>query len=447
MAYLLLSRDADGLLRLLSESSFPSRQEALVELSTITGTPEFHSWSSEVFLVDLDAATPVLLVRPAASLPMSEIEISALEPSAVAVAAGEPAPLDYAQADYARADAGLAEAPDDEESAGASSAAAFLADVGTTPVGDAAIADAIVESASEPTPPASIGYGRPAREASGDELRAALRRSAAQMQDEGVAVPEAAAAPVGEAPSTAPADQSTPLPAEKPAARPVWPMVFGAAPAAPPTATAAPPAPATEPVGELEPAPVSAEAAQEPATVWQPEASPEPLPGEEAVAAESEPAPEPEAAPDFESETIPDQTGVSSASFAGDAAGEQRSVPTPWPWDVVAPEAAEPESAAAPAEESAEELPTVPAGSQPAEVEGSTPPSVTEGTSDFILDLDQPASGEPVLVVEPAAPLPEVETPLSTALDAYVCDDCAYAETCPNKDQRLPKECGSFQWR
>lgn len=29
----------------------------------------------------------------------------------------------------------------------------------------------------------------------------------------------------------------------------------------------------------------------------------------------------------------------------------------------------------------------------------------------------------------------------------YSCDDCVYVETCPNKDQRLPKDCGSFQWK
>ena len=32
-------------------------------------------------------------------------------------------------------------------------------------------------------------------------------------------------------------------------------------------------------------------------------------------------------------------------------------------------------------------------------------------------------------------------------MDEYVCEDCVYVETCPNKDQRLPKDCVSFQWK
>jgi hypothetical protein len=35
----------------------------------------------------------------------------------------------------------------------------------------------------------------------------------------------------------------------------------------------------------------------------------------------------------------------------------------------------------------------------------------------------------------------------SGSMDDYVCDDCVYVSTCPNKDQRLPKDCGSFQWK
>ena len=33
------------------------------------------------------------------------------------------------------------------------------------------------------------------------------------------------------------------------------------------------------------------------------------------------------------------------------------------------------------------------------------------------------------------------------SMESYVCDDCVYVGTCPNKDQRLPKDCGSFQWK
>ena len=32
-------------------------------------------------------------------------------------------------------------------------------------------------------------------------------------------------------------------------------------------------------------------------------------------------------------------------------------------------------------------------------------------------------------------------------LSSYTCEDCVYVETCPNRDQRLPKDCVSFQWK
>jgi hypothetical protein len=32
-------------------------------------------------------------------------------------------------------------------------------------------------------------------------------------------------------------------------------------------------------------------------------------------------------------------------------------------------------------------------------------------------------------------------------MNKYTCDDCVYANTCPNKDQKAPAECGSFQWK
>jgi hypothetical protein len=52
-----------------------------------------------------------------------------------------------------------------------------------------------------------------------------------------------------------------------------------------------------------------------------------------------------------------------------------------------------------------------------------------------------PSDGEPA-----SAPMVE-SAPESVSMDSYVCDDCVYVATCPNKDQRLPKDCGSFQWK
>ena len=71
---------------------------------------------------------------------------------------------------------------------------------------------------------------------------------------------------------------------------------------------------------------------------------------------------------------------------------------------------------------------------EPASVDSATT-DADSNLSDFILDLGT-APAE-----EDAAPIPS-----STESDD-TCADCVYDETCPNKDQRLPKDCGSFQWR
>ena len=60
------------------------------------------------------------------------------------------------------------------------------------------------------------------------------------------------------------------------------------------------------------------------------------------------------------------------------------------------------------------------------------------GGSDFIV-LESPSADETVAVPEAGAEV----SPLS----AYTCDDCVYVDTCPNKDERRPEDCGSFQWK
>jgi pilus assembly protein FimV len=57
-----------------------------------------------------------------------------------------------------------------------------------------------------------------------------------------------------------------------------------------------------------------------------------------------------------------------------------------------------------------------------------------------------PGSSEPV-DPEPDAPAGYESVADSASMDSYVCDDCVYVDTCPNKDQRVPKDCGSFQWK
>ncbi len=56
----------------------------------------------------------------------------------------------------------------------------------------------------------------------------------------------------------------------------------------------------------------------------------------------------------------------------------------------------------------------------------------------------EPTTGEPVgsgsdFVDLPAVPVDPIES--------MTCDDCVYTDTCPNKGQRDPASCGSFQWK
>ncbi len=40
-----------------------------------------------------------------------------------------------------------------------------------------------------------------------------------------------------------------------------------------------------------------------------------------------------------------------------------------------------------------------------------------------------------------------VYEPGALNMNEYTCDDCVYANTCPNHGQKRPAECGSFQWK
>lgn len=339
MAYILITRDPHGSLRLLADSAFDSRQDALSELSRVTGSSSFTEWDSEVFLVDLAAATPVLLVRPAAALPMSEVV-----ESAQVLAADDPAILQETEVDTDDADARLAE-------------------MEVLPVDDAAIADAIVEQSGGNEEVAPSASALPMREATGDELRAALRRTAEQMQSESVEVPDIVEIS-GEGTAGEQTQGETP-PIVTPAVGTVpWPWDAAVGDTSPPDGAVA-----DVPIDE--------------------------------VAASAEPAAE------LVKAQSPLSTDATETSSEEDGSG------------FGAPTA----GAAAP------------------------PTTLSEAASDFILDLDQPASSQPLDGNPDGASLLRAVEPDVPSPDEYRCGDCAYVETCPNKDQRLPKDCGSFQWR
>jgi len=105
------------------------------------------------------------------------------------------------------------------------------------------------------------------------------------------------------------------------------------------------------------------------------------------------------------------------------------------------------DSARAPVEDAAAQADAAPdiedTQTAPAETEierpAETPAAEEESPS------NEPAN-TPTADTEPApdeAPGSETVSPLQD----YTCEDCVYVDTCPNRDVRLPKDCGSFQWR
>ena len=80
-------------------------------------------------------------------------------------------------------------------------------------------------------------------------------------------------------------------------------------------------------------------------------------------------------------------------------------------------------------------------------VDYKAPEVTAEGAGVASLDAAVPAETE--VAEAPAEPVaqPQAEPTPTSPLTEYTCEDCVYVATCPNRDQRLPKDCGSFQWR
>ena len=461
MAFFLLGRTEDGTLSLLSHASFSTRQDALAELSRITGRSSFDRWSEDVLLLDLDAATPVLLVRPTfAPQPEPETE-----------------PLSQAET------AGVVEAEP---------VVAGWADPRTEPVGDPAIADMIVEEAAGEMPgyvetvesSAPVESDQSEEEPAPEEmlsLRDALARTAVQMESTGVVATQS----VGPAESTGQSPEE-PAPDQAPTGEMPEEPVSESAYSVPEDGESAQDAP----VGEVEFA----------ATVTEPQTVPDPEPivshevtawPWDIAAAETEPATM--ALPHVErayvttplEEPALDDGSILRGSIDDDMFAAARPVILGAYPEVVstAPETvpAVPETVPAVPESVADTV-TEPMGTvdalltipltdsepaidlsdfelvSPAKLEpavSAQPPDPDLGAqadpsdgaadeiSDFILDLDA------VTIVPPEDEEASVMTsePTVSPRPEYMCVDCVYVETCPNKDQRLPSDCGTFQWR
>jgi hypothetical protein len=431
MPFFLLGRGSQGDARLLTTELLATRQDAMAELSKLTADPFFSDWDSDVFVMDLDAGIPVLLVRPSvahAVIAVEPVDLSApaveepadvvvveeillvetVEPAAMVsepevplVAeeiAPEPGPsvhepVEPAEPDDETAVATLADeaaiaavidtfTPEAQSASAVESqsvpviedliVAADGGEVAPTepelePVEDGAIADAVTETALEPTP---LDEAPDAVYG----LKDALQRTTEHMESAGIMAPESIAAePVGEAEVEA-------------GAVPSWPWD---------TATAE---------GEPEAAEQGAE-------------------NDVAFVLHALEEPSDDDAPMLRVSADDDDVAASRPVILGAYGDEPQAAREPMSVDV--PEVAD----AGPAE-------ILVAADAPE----AAAPTAADDISDFILDL------------ESVRTVPEVETVATSGQDdaasaEYVCSDCVYDETCPNKDQRLPKDCGSFQWK
>lgn len=481
MSFFLLGKGSDDDLWLLSPNAFESRQAALGELSRLTAEPGFTHWDAEVFVMELDKGTPVLLVRPAEVAAVSEEPSTALELESIdikvdaipeplepvvaetpepdevpdettrvgvaahevdeRVAVDEPAEVDafvaidesvedesiavdellieadevdvvelgieaelpaHDTGDEAADDAALAaviedlHAEDDvvpaESDADESEVSGPAPDVVVAePDADAVVVEAdevpLVETHEAPVvEPVDAVWAEGLdlmQEDATPSLRDALKRTAAHMESEGIVAPE----------SVGPAEESVDAPATPAAEEPVD---------APIVSSAEEPAAAWPWDTAAADSGFSLDAIEEPAREATPLVT---AAGDDETVAASRPvilgtyaeAPSP---------------GIPEVGFA---------IPLVDPAAFAEPMSAPTDAAEPPVE------PVLPDAGTPVPEPAAEAPAAPD-TSDFILDL------------EPVQTLPVQDSNMT-------CEDCVYVRTCPNRDQRDPKSCGSFQWK
>ena len=425
MAFFLLGRIGDTL-NLLCPDTFATRQDALAALSRVTAEPGFDLWDAEVLLVDTDSGTPVLLVRPnpvapvvvAQPAPAEELEIVVVDeldevPEESEVAEEEPAAQDE-----------VAEEPVAEESADADNAIvdedAGAHEVTLPAVEDAAIADAIVEE-----------YEEAAEQDAASALKDALTRTAAQMEAEGIVAPESigSAESESEAPAESEPDAEVLSEAEtEPAADSAWPWDVAEAPAS---------EPAVSPeiafvLSELEEPSLDDGSILRGAIDDETFAVARPvIMGSYADASDAGTVADDEVVVEPMGIAAAEVVAAPSTGFAIPVVGDAMDI------FEIEPVQAEATVSIGDAGSIGEAEPSVEVAARDLSVEEMD----SRDISDFILDLG--ALPDDVSVASAAAaPVAPDEVVIE-----YTCDDCIYEDTCPNRDQRLPKDCGSFQWR
>jgi len=433
MAFFLLGRTGDGTLALLSDASFATRQDALTELSRITGDASFVRWDEDVLLFDLDTATPVLLVRPSvAATPQPEAEPLADEETAGVVeaetiepvwadtphdAVGDPAIADMI---VMEADEGLTGSHEPAEPVSLRDAlkrtAVHMESTGIVATKSVGPAELVGESAEEEQPASAAEIELAADFGSESVLETENDEGAlAEPEIEEAAVVDDAELPqpavVAEAPQE---EEATP--------RDLAPWPWDTAPGEPESVAPSPSADAAAFV---------VDALEEPAlddgSILRGSIDDESFAAARPVILGSYSGQEVASSPTGESISEPMGVGgpVSDTMIT-----DSEPVIDLSDFEIVSPGAEEIGSAA----------------EAPAPVPEVVPALVNQSgdeISDFILDLESVTAVPEDVEPEPVVAADETLSPLSE----YTCMDCVYVETCPNKDQRLPKDCGSFQWR
>jgi len=424
MPFLLLLRDQNDDVRLLSSAPSASRQEALAVLGRITSTTGFDAWDSDVLLLDLDTAVPVLLVRSSDS----------------------PAPI----------------GPD---AAGALSGALSVGvepEVESEPEIAPELLEAFTSSETTGVPIAAVApdtsYSQAASPFHGDEAVEfeSYDDPVSEFTDEGSAVLVADDIPSAvESPLTIHADEMAMDPDP------------GLIPAAEVKVEADPgdEAQAAEPVDEAQAAESGEEVqrAEPGGSLIEAEPSAVPIGLEEASESPLEVAAGPDATDlkDALARTAAamEAEGVTTlADLSGEVPAPPPSPPAlAWPWSAQSgadePSSLDESDGREITSDTASEI-REPQGSG-GEDQGVLPHRSddfgrpTAAASEFLRDLEPIPSVVSEMkdtggVPESASPVP---SSASAPVEGYECADCVYVDTCPNKDRRLPKDCGSFQWK
>lgn len=398
MAFFLLARGADDDVELLTPTLLSSRQEALAELSRLTADPAFLHWDAEILVVDVDAGVPVLLMRPSApaDAPVASSEQSVFDETAEsmsmpAVIFGQPLVAEQVESALVEIDSvepdetAVALIADDVEIDFV--ADSFAPDSEATPTDDPATQPVEEDLVADEAPLNTFAEDS----SSSEDLRGALLRTASVMEASGIVAPES----IGPAEPAAEVDDDLMLDdfiAAITLDEVTEPVV-------------------DESLEEEVKSPVLVDEVMVPASEQQSVAVPESLSDD-------------------------DSDSVTAA----------------WPWDVTLPAdvdevEAVPEAAAesdfilgdleAPGTDSSDMLRV----SIDDETLAANRPVILGAYGDSDVTLEAEPAKSDVASGDSGATVAE------SPLDAYTCADCVYEETCPNKDQRLPRDCGSFQWK